>query len=261
MSRSCSAARQCHGAGRRRFHWHAHRRVTPHGGAGSYRPRERSPNTAVSSQDQVHPQPQTRGAQCAHAGPRAPRLTARRATPPTPPPSHPRGAGPRLAQFSLRAMDCALSPDQHLQAQRLGSPATTWWPSAPATGRRSRTRSSYGEPSTSPGAPSPGSPLPAAGDVTWPGSTRPLPRWWCWPRPTTSCWPRPAASPLRPGHALYQPTQPAGDTPPGRRLHGRTEAQALGDADVCYNLPPASDGLRRIRRRRQAALPAVPGRS
>ena len=72
VPRSCSAARQCHGAGRRRFHRHAHRRVTPRGGAGSYRPRERSPNTAVSSQDQVHPQPQTRGAQCAHADPRAP---------------------------------------------------------------------------------------------------------------------------------------------------------------------------------------------
>ena len=34
------------------------------------------------------------------------------------------GQGPRLAQVSLRAMECALSPDHHLQARRLGSPAT-----------------------------------------------------------------------------------------------------------------------------------------
>ena len=66
-----------------------------------------------------------------------------------------------------------------------------------------------------------------------------------------------------PGHTRYQPAQPAADAPPDRRLHGRTVAQALGDANVCYNPSPASDGLRHIRRpRRQAAgLPAVPARS
>jgi hypothetical protein len=29
------------------------------------------------------------------------------------------------AQLSLRAMDCGLSPDHHLQKRRLGSPGTT----------------------------------------------------------------------------------------------------------------------------------------
>ena len=61
--------------------------------------------------------------------------------------------------------------------------------------------------------------------------------------------------------ATNRPSQLLTRRPTGR-LHGRTEAQAQGDADVCYNLSPASDGLRRICRRRQAGgLPAVPGRS
>ena len=66
-----------------------------------------------------------------------------------------------------------------------------------------------------------------------------------------------------PGHTRYQPAQPAADAPPDRRLHGRTVAQALGDANVCYNPSPASDGLRHIRhpRRQAAGLPAVPARS
>ncbi len=197
MPRSCSAARQCHRGGRRRFHRHAHRRVMPHGGGGSYRPRERSRNTAVSSQDQVHPQPQTRGAQCAHADPHAPGLTARRATPPTPSPSRPRlGQGPRLAQAA-----------QLWQAQHVAWAA--WCAVALVTTTRGRLRHlAWPYPAATALvvlAPANHFPLDAAGGLAVAGL----------------------------GMLATSRVQPAADTPPGRRLHGRTEAQALGDADVC----------------------------
>jgi len=150
--------------------------------------------------DRVFTRPSTSATpdqRCAMCPPRpsCPRLTARRATPPSRP-----GWGPRLADVSLRAMEWPL---RRTTTSKHGD----WARRRPTSGRPHRPPGSahaggpgYGKPSTSPGppgAPSPWSPRPAAGCVTWPGSTRPIPRWWCWPRPTTSCWTRPAASPLR----------------------------------------------------------------
>jgi hypothetical protein len=121
------------------------------------------------------------------------------------------GQGPRLAHVSLRAMEW---PFRRTTTSKHGD----WARRRPTSGHPRRPPGSvhasgpgYGKPSTSPappGAPSPWSPLPAAGCVTWPGPTQPLPRWWCWPRPTTSCWTRPAPSPLR-AWAYSLPAGPA----------------------------------------------------
>ena len=258
MPRSCPAARQCHGADRRRFHRHAHRRVTPHGGAGSYRPRQRSPNTAVSSQDQVHPQPpDQRCAMC----PRRP------SCPPAERPEmqrrpHRRLPRPRQGQGPAPGAVFAGSPPPSTASGLAGDHLVAIHA---ATGRRSCPRPSYGKPSTSPGppgAPPPWSPLPAA--VVSPA--------WLYLGATTLVVLAPAShfvldaagglAVVGPGHARYQLAQPAADTPPdlaAPRSHG---GAAPGDADACYNLSPASDELPHIRRRRQAAgLPAVPGRS
>ena len=169
--------------------------------------------------------PDQRCAMCPRR-PSCPRLTARRATPPTPPPSHPRlGQGPRLAQFSLRAMDCAF---RRITTSKHGD-----W---------ARRRPPGSHPRRPPGGVHARGPAMAS-------RARRLGR-------LVRCrrgqnYPRPVASP---GLAL-----------PGRYRAGGAglgQPQALGDADVCYNLSPASDGLRHIRRRRQAVgLPAVPGRS
>ena len=266
MPRSCSAARRCHGADRRRFHRHAHRRVTPHGGAGSYRPRERSQTRPCPHKTKYirSPRPEVRNVPTPTLVPPADRPESNAADTAAFPPRQ--GQGPRLAQFSLRAMDCALSPDSpppstatglagdHLVAIRAGHRAAfthaaqLWqaeyvaWAAWCAVAVVTTTR---------------------GGGVTWLGSSRPLPRRWCWPRPTTSCWTRPAASPSR-GLGMLATSRPSQllTRRPTGPLHARTEAQAPGDADVCYNFSPASDGLRHIRRRRQSAgLPAVPGRS
>jgi len=196
VPRSCSAARQCYRGGRRRFHRHAHRRVTPHGGAGSYRLRERSRIRPCLHKTKYirNPRPEVRNVPTPTLMPPADRPESNAAFPPR------LGQGPRLAHVSLRAMEWPL---RRTTTSKHGD----WARRRPTSGRPHRPPGSahaggpgYGKPSTSPGppgAPSPWSPRPAAGCVTWPGSTRPIPRWWCWPRPTTSCWTRPAASPLR----------------------------------------------------------------
>ena len=97
VPRSCSAARQCHWAGWRRFHRHAHRRVTPHGVPLVPSSRTVPKHGRVLTRPNTSAAPDRRCAMCPRR-PSCPRLTARRATPPTPPPSHPR-QGPRLAQF------------------------------------------------------------------------------------------------------------------------------------------------------------------
>jgi hypothetical protein len=195
--------------------------------------------------------------------PSCPRLTARRATPPTPPPSRP-GWGRARAWRTFRcgrwsgpfagprppSTATGLAGDQ-LVAIRTGHRAA-FTQAAHATASRARrlgrlVRRRPGHHYPRPVA-SPGLALPGRYRAGGAGPGQPLP----------------AGRGRRPrrcgrGHTRYQPAQPAADTPPDRRLHGRTVAQALGDANVCYNPSPASDGLRHIRRpRRQAAgLPAA----
>ena len=89
MPRSCSAARQCHRGGRRRFHRHA----APPGDA-PWRCRLVPFSRTVPEYGRVLTRPSTSAApdqRCAMCPrrPSCPRLTARRATPPTPPPSRP----------------------------------------------------------------------------------------------------------------------------------------------------------------------------
>ena len=265
MPRSCSAARQCHRGGRRRFHRHA----APPGDA-PWRCRLVPFSRTVPEYGRVLTRPSTSAApdqRCAMCPrrPSCPRLTARRATPPTAAFPPRLGQGPRLAHVSLRAMEW---PFRRTTTSKHGD----WARRRASSGHPYRPPGSVhasgpgdGKPSTSPGppgAPSPWSPLPAAGCVTWPGPSRPLPRWWCWPGQPL---PADAAGGLAVADlgilATSRPSQLL--SPPDRRLHGRTVAQALGDANVCYNPSPASDRLRHIRRpRRQAAgLPAVPARS
>ena len=165
------------------------------------------------------------------------------------------GQGPRLAQSSSRAMDCApfrrIATSKHGDWARLRSPGGVHTRGPAMASRacrlvRRRRGHHYPQPVVSPGLALPGR---YRADGAGLGQPPPAGRG----RRPRRCGP---------GRARYQPAQPAADTPPDRRLHGRTEAQALGDADLCYTLFPASDGLRHIRRRRQAAgLPAVPGRS
>ena len=89
MPRSCSAARQCHRGGWRRFHRHA----APPGDA-PWRCRLVPFSRTVPEYGRVLTRPSTSAApdqRCAMCPrrPSCPRLTARRATPPTPPPSRP----------------------------------------------------------------------------------------------------------------------------------------------------------------------------
>ena len=226
MPRSCSAARQCHRGGRRRFHRHA----APPGDA-PWRCRLVPFSRTVPEYGRVFTRPSTSAApdqRCAMCPrrPSCPRLTARRATPPSrpgwgrarawrtfrcgrwsgpfagpPPPNTATGlVGDHLVAIRTghRAAFTQAARATASRARRLGR-ASSGHPYRPP-GSVHASGPGDGKPSTSPGppgAPSPWSPLSAAGCVTWPGPTRPLPRWWCWPRPTTSCWTRPAASPLR----------------------------------------------------------------
>ena len=266
MPRSCSASRQCHGAGRRRFHRHAHRRVTPHGGAGSYRPRERFPNTAVSSQDQVHPQPPDQRCPMCPCRPSCPRLTARSAAPSTSPPSHPRlGQGRRLAQFRCGRW---IAPFRRIITSKHGD-----W---------ARRRPPSGHPRRPPGGvhargPAMASRVRRLGRLVRRRRGHHYPRRWC-----HLAWLYPAATTLMvlasanhflldvagglavagPGHARYQPAQPAADTPPDRaatRSHGSASARRRR----CLLQPFASE--RRTPSHSPAAASggssAVPGRS
>ena len=267
MPRSCSAARQCHRGGRRRFHRHA----APPGDA-PWRCRLVPFSRTVPEYGRVLTRPSTSAApdqRCAMCPrrPSCPRLTARRATPPTPPPSRP-GWGRARAWRTFRcgrwsgpfagppppSTATGLVGD-HLVAIRTGHRAA-FTQAARATASRARrlgrlVRRRPGHHYPRPVA-SPGLALPGRYRAGGAGPGQPLP---------AGRGRRPRR--CGPGHTRCQPAQPAADAPPDRRLHGRTVAQALGDANVCYNPSPASDGLRRIRRpRRQAAgLPAVPARS
>ena len=107
--------------------------------------------------------------------PSCPRLTARRATPPTAAFPPRLGQDPRLAHVSLRAMEW---PFRRTTTSKHGD----WARRRASSGHPYRPPGSVhasgpgdGKPSTSlgpPGAPSPWSPLPAAGCVTWPGPSR-----------------------------------------------------------------------------------------
>ena len=198
--------------------------------------------------------PDRRCAMCPRR-PSCPRLTARRATPPTPQPSHP-GWGRARAWRSLRrgrwiARPFAGSPPPNTATGLACDHRAAFTHAGPAMASRARRLvrrrrgHHYPQPVVSPGLALPGRYRAGGAGLGQP--------------PPAGRGRRPRR--CGPGRARYQPAQPA-DTPPDRRLHGRTEAQALGDADLCYTFFPASDGLRHIRRRRQAAgLPAVPGRS
>jgi hypothetical protein len=180
------------------------------------------------------------------------RLTARRATPPTPPPSRP-GWGRARAWRTFRcgrwsgpfagppppSTATGLAGDQ-LVAIRAGHRAA-FTQAAQATASRARrlrrlVRRRPGHHYPRPVA-SPGLALPSRYRAGGAGPGQPLP---------AGRGRRPRR--CEPGHTRYQPAQPAADTPPDRRLHGRTVAQALGDA----NLPCEKS------RHRREVPPAVP---
>ena len=238
MPRSCSAARQCHRGGRRRFHRH----TAPPGDA-PWRCRLVPSSRTVSEHGRVLTRPSTSAApdqRCAMC-PRRPSCPG--ADRPESNAAHtvasplPAGAGPApgagfVAGDGVRPFAGPTTSEHGDWTRRRPSSGHPHRPpgsvhasgSAMASrarrlGRLARRRPGhhYRRP-----VPSPGLALPGRFRAGGAGLGQPL--------PTGRGW-RPRR--CGPGHARYQPAQPAADTPPGRRLHGRTEAQALGDADVC----------------------------